>query len=220
MIKRELTSKRTMAKREFVSKLIVKRVRTILQGVTYHCYTRCHGLKNMLQGKYGKQYFIEAVKMCQEIYKFDLIAAEIVGNHAHLVIRTLQDEENIARIMQYIKARTAEKYNKATGRTGAFWNERYGCKIIEHADNPENYLFRVLWYIGYNPVMKQLSSNPRKNYIGFINCYLIEGYELPIPIKITVHPWFYKLGNTFDECVEKFLKYEDDYLRRMNLYFS
>ena len=74
--------------------------------------------------------------------------------------------------------------------------------------------------IGYNPVMKLLSPNPRKNYIGFINCYLIEGYELPVPIKITIHPWFYKLGNTFEECVKKFLKYEDDYLRRLNLYFS
>ena len=220
MIKREFTTKRVMAKREMVRKVIVKRVRTILQGVTYHCYTRCHGLKNMLQGRYGKLYFIEAVKMCQEIYKFDLIAAEIVGNHVHIVIRTLQDEENIAHIMQYIKARTAEKYNRATGRTGAFWNERYGCKIIEHADDPENYLFRVLWYIGYNPVMKLLSPNPRKNYIGFINCYLTEGYELTVPIKITVHPWFYKLGNTFEECVEKFLKYEDDYLRRKDLYFS
>jgi len=195
------------------------RTRIILQEVTYHCYSRCHGTRNLLQGKYGKLYFIEAIKMCQAYYKFELIASEIVANHIHLVIKTLQDEETISRIMQYIKARIAEKYNRATGRTGAFWNERYGCKIIEHADDPENYLFRLLWYIGYNPVRKLLSSNPRKNDIGFINCYLIEGYELSIPIKITIHSFFYKLGNNFAECVKKFLEYEDAYLRRLDLYF-
>lgn len=194
-----------------------RRLRTILQDVTYHCYTRCHGLKNLLQGKYGKLYFIQAVQMCQEYYNFELIAAEIVGNHIHLVIRTLKDEETIARIMQYIKARIAEKYNRATGRTGAFWNERYGCKIIEEANDPEDYLFRLLWYIGYNPVKKRFSSDPRKNDIGFINCYLTEGFELPI--KITLHHYFYRLGSNFVECVKKFLEYEDEYLKRIGLFF-
>ena len=220
MIKRDFTANRTMAKREFAKtkKVIVKRIRTILQGVTYHCYTRCHGLRNLLKGRLGRKYFIEAVQMCQAYYGFELIAAEIVDNHIHIVIRTLPDEVTIARIMQYIKARIAEKYNRATGSKGAFWNERYGCKIIEESDDPKTYLYRLLWYIGYNPVRKLMSSNPRKNPIGFINCYLTEGYELPI--KITLHPFFYELGNTFAECVKKFLEYEDAYLRRIDLYFS
>jgi len=222
MMKRDFTANRRMAKIEFAKtkKVIVKRIRTILQGVTYHCYSRCHGLRKLINSSWGKKYFIEAVKMCQAYYGFELIAAEIVDNHIHIVIKTLPEGAKISSIMQYIKARMAEKYNRATGSKGAFWNERYGCKIIEEADDPEAYLFRVLWYIAYNPVRKLLSPNPRKNFIGFINCYLTEGHELPIPIKITIHPWFYKLGNTFAECVKKFLEYEDAYLRRIDLYFS
>ena len=153
--------------------------------------------------------------MCQERYSFELNAAEMVANHTHLTIRTLKDKQTIARIMQYIKARTAEKFNKATGRKGPFWNERYKCKIIEDSEYPDEYTHRLAWYVAYNPVIKGLSDNPRKNSIGFIRCYLEENYKIPLPIKITVHPFFYKLGDTFDECVKKFLLYEDAYLERL-----
>jgi REP element-mobilizing transposase RayT len=190
-----------------------KPLRKILQGVTYHCYSRCQGLNRLLLDKYAKSCFLEAIKMCQNYYAFELIAAELVDNHIHLVIRTLENEETIDRIMQYIKARTAEKYNKATNRKGPFWNERYKCKIVEESEDPKQYLHNLLWYVGYNPVRKGLSHNPRENYIGFINCYLRENYEMPI--KITLHHFFYKLGNTFAECVEKFLLYEEAYLQRL-----
>jgi REP element-mobilizing transposase RayT len=180
-------------------------------------YSRCHGKKNLLLGKYGKKYFIESVKKCQEIYDFKLIAAEIVANHIHLIIITTMGEQTISRIVQYIKARIAEKYNKATGETGAFWNERFGSSVIEDVENPQEYLLWLLWYIGYNPVRKGLSRNPRTNDIGFINCYLDRNHLLPI--KITLHHFFYLLGNTFEDCVKRFLFYEEAYLKRLAVYF-
>lgn len=192
--------------------------REILQGVTYHCSTRCHGRKNLFHSSYVKKYFIDAIIMCQNKYKFELIAAEPVGNHIHLVIKTLENNETISSIMQYIKARIAEKYNKSTGETGSFWNERFGSEIIEKSDNPEEYLLWLLWYIGYNPVRKKLSRNPRENYMGFINCYLYENYN--INVKITLHEFFRELGGTFEDCVKKFILYEDAYLKRLALYFS
>ncbi|PKL15901.1 MAG: hypothetical protein CVV49_19005 [Spirochaetae bacterium HGW-Spirochaetae-5] len=191
--------------------------RTIKQGVTYHTYTRCRGKLNLLRSRHGKKYLIEAIIMCQEKYSFELIAAEPVGNHIHLVIRTLENEETISRIMQYIKSRIADKYNRGTGGTGPFWNERFGSAIIEESDNPENYLLWLLWYIGFNPVKKRLSRDPRENDIGFINCYLIKDYTAPV--NITLHNYFIKLGETFEECVKKFLFYEEAYLKRLAVYF-
>ncbi|HOP64560.1 MAG TPA: transposase [Spirochaetota bacterium] len=188
-------------------------LRKTVQGVTYHCYTRCHGKRNLLKSRYGKKYFIEAVKMCQEKYDFRLIAAETVSNHIHLVIQTLEDKETISRIMQYIKARIAEKYNRATGETGPFWNERFGSAIIEESENPEQYLLWLLWYIGYNPVRKGISRDPRENEIGFINCYLNENFISPL--KFTLHEYFYRLGTTFKDCADKFLGYEDAYRKRL-----
>ena len=149
-------------------------------------------------------------------YEFELVAAEIVGNHIHLIIRTIHDKETVSLIMQYIKARIAEKYNRTMNTTGAFWNERFGSMIIEEVDNPQQYLLWLLWYIGYNPVRKGLSRDPRRNDIGFINCYLIQGYK--IPVKIVLHSFFYQLANTFNECVERFLYYEDVYRKRFTVF--
>lgn len=192
-------------------------LRKIVQGITYHVYSRCRGKQNLLRNKYGKKYLIEAIQMCQVKYNFELIAAEPVGNHIHLVIKTLENEETISRIMQYIKARVAEKYNRGTGETGPFWNERFGSSIIEEADDPENYLLWLLWYIGYNPVKKRLSSDPRKNEIGFINCYLLKNYKTPV--RITLHQFFNELADTFEECVKRFLLYEEAFLKRIAVYF-
>ncbi len=192
-------------------------LRIIAQGSTHHVFSRCHGKRNLLLGKYGKQYFIESINECHEKYDFDLIAAEIVANHIHLIIKTKLDKQTISRIMQYIKARIAEKYNRAMGQTGAFWNERFGSSVIEEEDKPEEYLLWLLWYIGYNPVRKKLSGDPRKNDIGFINCYLDKNHKCQI--KITLHYFFLNLGNNFEECVKKFLLYEDAYCKRLAVYF-
>lgn len=190
--------------------------RIIIQGFTYHCYSRCHGKKGLFNSSHTKRILINAINKCHEKYKFELIAAEPVGNHIHLVIRTLENSETISRIMQYIKARIAENYNRVNYETGAFWNERFGCTIIEHSDDPEEYLLWLLWYIGYNPVIKKLSSNPRKNAIGFINCYLDKNHECEV--KITLHKFFLDLGKTFEECIKKFLWYEDAYLKRLSIF--
>lgn len=194
-----------------------RQLRKIIQGATYHCYTRCHGKRDLLKSGYARRFFIEAVTMCQERYRFDLVAAEIVSNHIHLVIKTVENEETASRIMQYIKARIAEKYNRTRGECGPFWNERFGSTIIEESDDPEQYLLWLLWYIGYNPVRKGQSPDPRKNDIGFINCYLKRDYKTPVEIKL--HEYFHKLGNTFDECVSRFLEYEELYLKRFALFF-
>ncbi len=192
-----------------------RKLRNTAQGATHHCFTRCHGKKNKLMGKYGKKYFVESVKMCQEKYDFELVAAEIVANHMHLLIRTIQGKETISTIMQYIKARIAEKYNFDMNETGAFWNERFGSTIVEEAENPEEYFNWLLWYISFNPVRKGLSKDPRNNQIGFINQYLKR--DAVLPIKITIHEYFWKLGNNFEECVEKFLYYEEAYRKRLSI---
>jgi len=194
-----------------------KPLREIMQGVTYHCYTRCHNKKNLFHSSYVRKYLVDAIVMCQGKYEFELIAAEPVGNHIHLIIKTVENRETISRIMQYIKARIAEKFNRSTNGTGAFWNERFGSTIIEKSEDPEQYFLWLLWYIGYNPVRKGLSRDPRENYIGFINCYLVKNYESRV--KITIHQFFTNLGKTFEDCVKKFLWYEEAYLKRLAVYF-
>src|SRR5215469_5807391 len=115
---------------------MARQLRTIAQEVTYHCYSSCHDNQKFLQSSLGEHLFFEAIQMCQEKYKFEVSGTEIVDDHVHFVIRTLEDGETISRIMQYIKARIGQKYNKIMNRRGAFWNGRFKCTIVEESNNP------------------------------------------------------------------------------------
>jgi len=181
-------------------------VRICLQGVTYHCYSRCIEKRNMLSPDYVKELAAEAINMALERYDFQLVHMEFVENHFHLLIKTSENGQTISRIMQYIKARITEKYNRAHKRTGTLWNERFNCKIVEQQEDPENYFLSLLWYIAYNPVRKRIISDPRKSEFGTIRAYLEEDFKPKV--KVTVHDYFIALGKSFEERVKYLLEYE------------
>ncbi len=183
--------------------------RKVFQDVTYHVFTRCIELKNHLSQDYVKDIAIDVLNQALEMYSFEISHFEFAENHMHLMIKTKNNGETISRIMQYIKARIAEKYNRLHNRTGPFWNERFGCEIIEHAYDPTHYFCWLLWYIAYNPVRKRIIDDPRESKYGTIRAYLENNY---IPkVHITVHVLFIQLGTNFSERVDRILEYEEDY---------
>ena len=188
---------------------MARKPRTLLPGITYHVYSRCIDRKNLLHRDHCKDLLVKVLARTQIKYKFELISYVIMDNHFHFVIRTLEGEADISRIMQYIKARFAEMYNSDNNRTGPFWNERYRDVIVEMQNNPFVYLLWLLWYLGYNPVRKNFASNPRKYRYSSINAYLYEDHASPV--IITIHEYFQLLGGNFRERVERFLWYEDAY---------
>ncbi len=185
-------------------------LRICLPDVTYHCYSRCIELRDLLSTNYVKDMAVEAINEAMEVYNFELVQIEFVENHFHIVIKTIKDGGTISSIMQYIKARTTEKYNRAHGRTGTLWNERFKCKIIEQSEDPATYLLWLLWYIAYNPVRKKIINDPRESSHGGIRAYLDQGYSGKV--KITPHKFFIELGDDFNKRVKKFLDYENQYL--------
>ncbi len=182
-------------------------------NLTYHVYSRCIEWRNMMREDRFKDLMIEILKKTQEKYRFDLIFYEIMDDHFHFVIKTVDNGATISRIMQYIKSRFAEKFNYEVNRIGPFWNERFKDIIIDFFTNPINFLLWILWYLAFNPVRKDIKRNPRDYKYGCINCYLDENYESPV--KITHHDFFNNLADTFKERVSKFLFFEDAYRRRL-----
>jgi putative transposase len=191
---------------------MARKKRICLPNVTYHCHSRCIEKRDLLSDDFVKQITVSVINTALEKYTFKLIQLEFVENHFHMVIRTTEFGETISRIMQYIKARITERYNRACNRTGTFWNERFKSKIIELSDDPCGYFFYLMWYIAYNPVRKGRFNDPRESEFGTIRAYLEENY---VPkVRITLHDYFLNLGNTFSECVKKFLVYEKIYIER------
>jgi len=193
-------------------------LRICLPNYTYHVYSRCIEQRNLMINDYWKELLIETVKRSMVKYEFQLIAYQIMDNHFHFIIKTLDDGETISKIMQYIKSRFAIQYNKINNRTGPFWNERFKDKIIERSHNPSLYLCWLLWYLAYNPVHKNKTKNPRKYKYGCINAYLDENYKSQL--NITFHEYFLNLGDSFQERYKRFLYYEEIYQKKNLLYNS
>jgi putative transposase len=187
-------------------------VRICLPDVTYHCYSRCIEERNMLSPYNVKELAADAINMALEKYDFQLIHMEFVENHFHMLIKTVENGQTISQIMQYIKARITEKYNRVHDRTGTFWNERFRCTIVDHQDNPEKYLLRLLWYIAYNPVRKNVIKDPRESEFGTIRVYLEK--EFKPRVHVTIHEYFFTLSKTFEESAKYLLEYEYSYKDR------
>ncbi|PKL35396.1 MAG: hypothetical protein CVV44_21555 [Spirochaetae bacterium HGW-Spirochaetae-1] len=193
------------------------RKRICIPNSTYHTFSRCHDRQHYLQPDKMKVLMFDVLNLALEKYNFELISFAIMDNHFHFLIRTLTDGPTISRIMQFIKAQFARRYNKIANRTGSFWNERFGDVIIELTEDPEFYFHWLNWYMGYNSVRAHKVNDPRKYAYCSILSYLDENYRPPV--KITHHEYFLKLGKTFHERSKIFLEYEDIYRKRLCLNF-
>jgi len=186
-------------------------------NLTYHVFSRCIEYKELLD-VHTKDILLSILRRTQKKYSFDLIHYTIMSNHFHFIIRTVDEGAPISRIMQYIKSRLAETYNRLMNRIGPFWNERFKDVIIEKQDNPTRYLLWLLWYMGYNPVRKGHVKCPEQYKYCSINCYLLENFY--VPVKITFHEYFIDLGSTFKERVRRFRQWEEMYRKRYALHFD
>ncbi len=193
------------------------KVRKCKPGITYHTMSRCIELKHLLAEEFAKKIAMRVLRQARKKYDFKYINYALMDNHFHFLIQTVEGGATISCIMQFIKARIAEGYNKAMNRTGPFWNERFTDVIVEDQENPVKYLLWVIWYIAYNPVKAGKCSDPRDYKYSSIMHYLVE--DAKSAVKIIRHQYFEELGATFEERVKKFLFYEEAYRKRYAIMF-
>jgi putative transposase len=181
-------------------------IREQIVGATYHVYSRCINKEDLMKPDEIKDLMIAVIHETQEIFDFELTQFDILDNHFHFTIRIKNNIDTISKIMQRIKSVFAKRYNKLHGRSGPFWNERFGSSIVEKAKNFVGYLIYLILYTGYNSVRKGKVKDPRDYKYSSFNCYLDRNYKSLL--KITIHEYFLMLGDTFEECVKVFLEYE------------
>ena len=75
----------------------------------------------------------------------DVLNYVITSNHIHVLVYASKGIE-IAKGMQYLQGRMAQRYNMLHKREGAFWSGRYHATLIESG----NHLSECLFYIDYN----------------------------------------------------------------------
>lgn len=183
----------------------MRKHRIIQPRLTYHAVSRIIELRNLMEDDTIKALLEYCIDMALNKYAFQLINYQIMDNHVHLLIRTIDDGATISQIMQYIKSIFARKLNKLLKRIGPVWNERFNDTIVDFAEDPQKYLCNLIWYFANNPVRAKKIKSPFESYFGASRAYFDKHFKPTL--KITLHYYFLQLGETLDDCIAMLISY-------------
>ncbi len=95
--------------------------------------------------------------------KASLLSYCITSNHVHLLVKADQPGQ-VSKLMQRIQGEFAGYYNLRKNRTGAFWQGRYWCTMVDN----NQYLWDCMKYIDLNMVRAGAVSHPAEwQWCGF-----------------------------------------------------
>ncbi len=183
-------------------------LRFIAVNTTYHVFARFNNYQRFMEGRTYKEIMFQVIQYAKKKYHFQLNAYEMLDDHYHMIIKTLE-KGTISDIMHMINKRFADAINKILGRRGHVFNERFGSKVINHAKNPIKYFLSLLWYMAYNSVRKGYVDNPRNYPFSSIKHYLEENYIGKM--KITLHEIFLGLSEKHAQRLDILLVMEREY---------
>jgi len=107
--------------------------------------------------KNGAYLFDEAIDVFMDVILeedeklYDVEIMAIMPNHIHLLFK---QNDDLGRIMQYIKGKSAVELNKLLQKSGKFWADGYYDKLIRD----EKHFAKVYNYIKNNPLKVGLTD--------------------------------------------------------------
>jgi putative transposase len=155
----------------------MRKPRRLKAGASYHVIGRVNRQEFIFNSPEIKRLLIATIREAKKKYSFEINNFCIMGNHVHLLIKPLHNE-NLSRIMQWILGRFAVSYNKLRGCTGHLWHDRFKSKII---GSFYQYL-KTFAYIANNPVRAEITDralNYQYNGISYIEKGIFDILERP-----------------------------------------
>jgi putative transposase len=133
-------------------------------------------MEHILKSAEIKELFLKVLKRTKRKYQFAIINFCVMGNHIHLIIKPL-GQENLSRIMQWILSVFAVAYNKRLNLKGHVWYDRFKsfilCGIAQFVS--------TFKYIAQNPVKAGLSNNAAEYAFGGVWHLMRKIYDLVEP---------------------------------------
>lgn len=183
--------------------------------LTYSVHSACINREGYLFDTQAKDLFLDVIRMAQRRYEFKLHTYQIMDDHFHLMIRTINGKDSISSIMQFIKSVFARKLNCKLGRSGPLWNRRFQDTIIENVQDAVIFTIWLLWTIAYNPVRKGIHSSA-----GIFNKYSSIGHytgrRADLRIDISPPEAFLLLGDSEQERIDQFLLFRHIFMSRIS----
>jgi putative transposase len=102
----------------------------MLPGYAYHLTHRCHDREWLLKRAVDRTEYRRRLRAALCGSGVSLLGYCITSNHVHL-LAVADEPEVVPAFMQRVQGEFAEWYNRRRARSGAFWNGRYGCTMVE-----------------------------------------------------------------------------------------
>lgn len=165
--------------------------RLLIENGFYHVMNRGAARRHIFVDVTLKQLFLNILFETCEKYRFQVICYCIVGNHYHLLVKTL--DPNLSEGMRFLNSRFARKFNQLRMKDGPIFRSRFKSIFI----SDERYLLNVIRYIHLNPVEAGLVKRP-EDY-PWSNCrdFLIDESYKSFIEKV--------IANLFLISIEKFI---------------
>jgi len=134
-----------------------RRKRGWIDGACYHITHRCYNREFLFRYKKYRQFYLRQLFEMQKRYRVDVLDYIVTSNHVHLLL-TASKGERISEGLRYLNGRVAQFYNLQTGKTGAFWGDRFHSTLIQDGAH----FSKCLFYIDLNMVRAKVVSHPAK----------------------------------------------------------
>lgn len=172
-------------------------------GFCYHITVRCNNREFRLTRFECRKVLLYAINQCRDKYAFKLYALCIMSNHVHYLIEPTQPQD-LPKIMHWLNWYTAMCFNRMLNRTGHFWEKRYHSTGFPKADYRR--ALNTIRYIHGNPKAAAMQQ-------GFFYDFSNYGtYDRLTQDGITEwHPAFLQLGQTLEDCADKYRKFCQKY---------
>ena len=133
----------------------MRKKRQFVEGAYYHVTSRTNDKIRVFETRLGRKIMLMVLEEAKEKFCFRLANFCVMPTHIHLLIEP-GEGANLSLIMQWIKTRTAKRWNFIQGSKDHMWGNRYFARAIKDPQEFET----VMEYIDQNPVKANLAASP------------------------------------------------------------
>lgn len=134
----------------------MRKRREYTSGLSYHVTSRTNGKTRVFSHYLGQRIMVLTLEDAKEKYRFKLHNFCVMPTHIHLLITPAEDTD-LSRIIQWLKTKSAKRWNCIHGSTDHLWGERFYSRPIKDLQD----YFSVFSYIDQNPVKSGLALYPQ-----------------------------------------------------------
>jgi len=133
-----------------------RRRRFISAGGCYHVINRGNNRATVFHGPADYWAFTRLIRQAQTRNPLDLLAACLMPNHFHVVVRP-HGRADIGRWMHWLQTTHSHRYHRARGTSGRVWQGPYKAFPVA----PDAHLLAVMRYVERNAVRANLVEKSR-----------------------------------------------------------